>query len=148
MFVVSYVMVVAFHPSLSLDRILIHRSYYHTQKELTSVNYLTREQLQFKLLDLIKQLHDIALHVSKRECKNSMAQMFCNEIAFIKKTLLSRFKKKIGSQFKELNNFQKMSYKQKNPIDYQNGHQPHLLIPSTQTINQEKTKNPKMRSNF
>ena len=26
--------------------------------------------------------------------------------------------------------------------------QPHLLIPSTQTINQEKTKNPEMRSNF
>ena len=27
-------------------------------------------------------------------------------------------------------------------------HQPHLLIPSAQTINQEKTKNPEMRSNF
>ena len=27
-------------------------------------------------------------------------------------------------------------------------HQPHLLIPSAQTMNQEKTKNPEMRSNF
>ena len=27
-------------------------------------------------------------------------------------------------------------------------HQPHLLIPSAQTINHEKTKNPEMRSNF
>ena len=27
-------------------------------------------------------------------------------------------------------------------------HQPHLLIPSAQTINQEKTNNPEMRSNF
>ena len=27
-------------------------------------------------------------------------------------------------------------------------HQPHLLIPSAQTINQEKTKNPEMRSSF
>ena len=27
-------------------------------------------------------------------------------------------------------------------------HQPRLLIPSTQTINKEKTKNPEMRSNF
>ena len=27
-------------------------------------------------------------------------------------------------------------------------HQPHLMIPSAQTINQEKTKNPEMRSNF
>ena len=27
-------------------------------------------------------------------------------------------------------------------------HQPHLLIPSAQTINQERTKNPEMRSNF
>ena len=27
-------------------------------------------------------------------------------------------------------------------------HQPHLLIPSTQNINQKKTKNPELRSNF
>ena len=27
-------------------------------------------------------------------------------------------------------------------------HQPHLLIPSAQTINQDKTKNPEIRSNF
>ena len=66
MFVMSYVMIVAFHPHFNFERILIQRSVSHTKEELTSVNYLTREQFDFKPPELIKQLHDQALHVFKK----------------------------------------------------------------------------------
>ena len=39
MFVVSYVMIVAFHPNLNLDRIIIQRSYAHSLEQLTTLRY-------------------------------------------------------------------------------------------------------------
>ena len=41
MFVVSYVMIVAFHPELKLDRIIIQRSFAHSIEQLTSLDYFT-----------------------------------------------------------------------------------------------------------
>ena len=55
MFVMSYVMIVAFHPRFSFERILIQKSVSHTKEELTSVIYLMREQFDFKTPELIKQ---------------------------------------------------------------------------------------------
>ena len=113
-------MVIAFHPALSLDKILIQRSYCHSQNELTSIKYLSREQLQFKPTDLIKQLYDTALLVSKRIYKNALAQCFALKLPLLKKTLLSWFNRKFTSQFKELNSVRKIKYTQENPINYQN----------------------------
>ena len=45
MFVVSYVMIVAFHPTLKLERVIIYRSFAHTLDQLSNINYLTREQI-------------------------------------------------------------------------------------------------------
>ena len=42
MFVISYVMIVAFHPELKLDRIIIQRSFAHSIEQLTSLHYFTR----------------------------------------------------------------------------------------------------------
>ena len=119
MFVMSYVMIVAFHPHFKdLERILIQRSFSHTKEELTCVNYLTREQFEFKPPELIKQLYDQALHVSKRTCKNSLAQMFGIELAFAKKTLLSWFNKKITPQFKQLQQADILKFKKEHPLSY------------------------------
>ena len=41
-FVVSYVMIVAFHPELKLDCIIIQRSFAHSIEQLTSLDYFTR----------------------------------------------------------------------------------------------------------
>ena len=41
MFVVSYIMVVAFHPKLNLDRIIIQRGFAHSLEQLTTLDYLT-----------------------------------------------------------------------------------------------------------
>ena len=116
MFVVSYVLIVAFHPELNLNRIIIQRSYLHSLEELTTTNYLNDDQMKFIDLQILNQLKDVTINVSKRRCKNTMGQMFCIESAFVKKDLLAWFNKKIKSQNLKINAFSKMIYEQKNPI--------------------------------
>ena len=45
MFVVSYVMIVALHPALNLERVIIYRSFAHTLDQLSNTDYLSREQI-------------------------------------------------------------------------------------------------------
>ena len=46
MLVLSYVLIVAFHSALNLNRIIMQRSYAHSLKELTTLNYLTEDQMK------------------------------------------------------------------------------------------------------
>ena len=85
MFVVSYVMIIAFQPALKLERIIVYRSFAHSLEQLTSLDYLTREQINFIETYLIKILKDIAFEVSKRKIKNSFGQMLSIESALVKK---------------------------------------------------------------
>ena len=116
MFVMSYVIIVAFHPQFIFERVLVQRSVCHSKEELTSVNYLTREQFAFKTPELIKQLYDQALHVSKRTTKNALGVMFGIELAFVKKTLLAWFNKKVSAPFKRLEQAVIKKYEQENPF--------------------------------
>ena len=43
LFVVSYVMIVAFHPELKLDRIIIDRSFANSLEQLATLDYFSRE---------------------------------------------------------------------------------------------------------
>ena len=47
MFVVSYVMVVAFNPEWNLEHIIIQRSFVHSINQLSILNYFTREKKHF-----------------------------------------------------------------------------------------------------
>ena len=93
----SYVLIISFHFALNLNRIIIQKSYTHSLMELTTLNYLTEDQMKFIDLQILNQLKDIAIDVSKRKCKNTMGQMFCIEAAFVKKALLAWFDEKIKS---------------------------------------------------
>ena len=42
-------MIVAFHPKLNLDRIIIQREYAHSLEQLSTLNYFTRERLSFPM---------------------------------------------------------------------------------------------------
>ena len=110
MFVVSYVMIVAFHPKLNLDRIIIQRSFAHSLEQLATLVYFTREQLFDVDSSLIKMLKDMAFEVAKRKCKNSVGKMFSIESALIKKTLLKRFNQKIRRGFNKINPIAKLRY--------------------------------------
>ena len=68
---------------------MIQRSYAHSIDQLTSLNYFSDDQMKFNNLEIIRQLKDIAIDVSKRKCKNMMDQMFCIKTALVKKTLLA-----------------------------------------------------------
>ena len=102
MFVMSYVIIVAFHPHFNFDRIIVQRSICHPKEEMTSVKYLSRKQFEFRHLELIKQLYDQAIRVLKKISDNELAIMFNIELAFLKKTLLKWFNKKVAPPFKRL----------------------------------------------
>ena len=48
MFAVSYVIVFTFHPELVIGKVIIESSVGHSEYNLTSLNYLTVDQLNFK----------------------------------------------------------------------------------------------------
>ena len=112
MFVVSYVMIVAFHPDLKIDKIIIQRSYAHAIEQLTSLDYFSQDQIKCISKELARQLKDIVFNVSKRKCKTTMGQMFCVEWALVKKTLLQWFNRKFKSQYLQISPFDKNGKKQ------------------------------------
>ena len=61
------------------------------------IDYLADDQMAFVDIKVVKQLKDVAEHVSKRNCKKSLAQMFSVELFLIKQTLLAWFNRKIKS---------------------------------------------------
>ena len=109
----SYVIVVAFHPHFNFDRITVQRSMCHSKDEMLSFNYLSREQFEFKPPELAKQLYDQGLHVLKKTSQNALAVMFGIELAFVKKTLLAWFNKKVAAPFKRLDEKKLPSMKKK-----------------------------------
>ena len=115
MFVVSYVMIVAFHPELKLDRIIIQRSFAHSIEQLTNLDYFTREQITYIDPSLLK---DMAFQVAKRRCKNSIGKIFSIESALVKMTFLRWFNQKFKRQFDKINPIQKLRYESKNPINW------------------------------
>ena len=62
-FVVSYVIILAFHPKLNIDRVFVQHSVGHSLEKLTSLNYLKNDQIAFIDISLIKQLTDAAINV-------------------------------------------------------------------------------------
>ena len=109
MFVVSYVMIVAFHPALHFERVIIYRSFAHTLDQLSNIDYLTQEQIGFIDNYLIHMLKDCANEVSKRQCKNSLGQMFSVESALVKNTLLKWFNTKFKQTFTKTKPITKMN---------------------------------------
>ena len=75
MFVVSYVMIVAFHPELKLNRIIVERSFAHSFQKST-IDYFTNDQMNFVDVKVIKQLKDAAENVCYRKDKNAVAHIF------------------------------------------------------------------------
>ena len=59
----------AFHPELESNRVIIERSFGHSCERLTSLSYLTREQLKFKDNKTLLQLRDCALAVPEIKTK-------------------------------------------------------------------------------
>ena len=72
-------MIVAFRSALNLNRMIF-----------------TEDRMKFIDSQILNQLKDIAVDVSKRKCKNTMGQMFCIEAVFVKKHYLLGLIKKLN----------------------------------------------------
>ena len=66
MFVVSYVIILAFHQKLNIDRVIFQHSLGHSLEKLTSLDYLKNDQMAFVDINLIKQLKVAATDVIKK----------------------------------------------------------------------------------
>ena len=100
MYVVSYWMVVAFHPDLKIPRLMIFRSYDQNQNVLTSLSQF--QTLEFNFFEdpenfnktTLKQLEAAAFSVQNREKNTALAEMFSIELKFTVDCLKSWFSKK------------------------------------------------------
>ena len=122
MFVVSYVIILAFHPKLKMNRVTIQHNFGHSLEQLTMMNYLTNEQMPFVYINLIKQLKDCALEVSPKKCKNALAQMLCVKLCLVKQIRIKKINncsnKKIKLQHLEIDLSQKSRYEKDHPIHW------------------------------
>ena len=67
MFAVSYIIIFTFHPELEIDKVIIECSFGHSEYTLTSFNYLTADQLNFKNNKTLLQLRDCTLNVAQKK---------------------------------------------------------------------------------
>ena len=118
MFVVSYVIIVSFHPDLKMKKIICERSYGYNLKKLNTIDYLSEDQIKFCQPTTLKQLRDVVHLVSLRKCKKTMAQMRTIEMFLLKETLGAWFSKKIKSNNLSIKPLDKIQYEQKNPVDW------------------------------
>ena len=117
--VVSYVIILAFHPKFKLPRIIIERSFANSLEKLCQIDYLTSEQLKYKDIVTLKQLRDCALTVHKKNNLLAVSEMFCTEIKFATDCVLTWFYNKYKDL--ELNAQNKNKFEKENPIDWENG---------------------------
>ena len=117
--VVSYVIILAFHPKLQLPRIIIERSFGHSLEKLCQMDYLTSEQLHYGDLITLKQLRDCALAVDKKTNVLAISEMFCTEIKFATNCVLKWYQNKYKNL--ELSIESKNEFERENPIDWENG---------------------------
>ena len=95
MFAVSYSLIFAWHPKLSLPRQAVVRGYNHSLDELSDVTYLTSEQLAMRNQTTLRQLKDAVLDVHSRKRKNAIVEMFNIELKFACDILMLWFKNKL-----------------------------------------------------
>ena len=88
MYVVSYCIVVAFHPDLNLPRLFIYLSYDQTINQITSLEHFDIVQQNFfedkQIFNskTLSQLKDATLSVINRENATALTEMFNTELKF------------------------------------------------------------------
>ena len=85
MFVLSYVIILAFHPKLKIERVIIQQSFGRSLVRLTTNDPLINDEMLFVDVKFIKQFKDSAVEVSRKKCKNAIAQIFSIELYLAKK---------------------------------------------------------------
>ena len=120
MYVVSYCMVVAFHPDLNLPHLFIYHVYDQTKEKLESMFHFSVIQKDFFHfpenfnLKTLKQLQDSILTICNRTRETALTEMFNIELKFTIDCLRKWFEK---NKVLELDEKTKDDYRQKNKPD-------------------------------
>ena len=120
MYVVSYCMVVAFHPELKIPRLVIFRSYDQNPNALISLMHFQALQYDFSSDTenynkiTLKHLEDATFSVQNREKNTTLAEMFSIELKFPIDCLKFWFQK--NHKILELEIDFKTEFKQNNPL--------------------------------
>ena len=86
MYVVSYCIIIAFHPDLNLPRLYIYQSYDQSDDDLTSLHHFEVVQRIFFYfrencnLKTLKQLQNTTLAVKNKKDNSALAEMFSIKI--------------------------------------------------------------------
>ena len=102
-----------------MKRIIIELSFGHSLQKLTTIDYLTTEQLKYKDTETLKQLRDCAFSVAGKKNKIAISEMFSTELKFATDCLLNWFNSKFKNENLQLSNDRKRDYEIKNPINWQ-----------------------------
>ena len=94
MFVVSYTLIFAFHLKFNSNHVVVQRSSGHLLLKLVTIDYLTKDQLEFVDKDLVQQLKDCVISVSETKCKTAVAQIFAVKLKFALNCLLKWLNRK------------------------------------------------------
>ena len=121
MSVVSYCMVIVFHPELDIPRICVFRSYDQSADQLTSLSHFETLQYNF-FADTshynrvnLKQLEDAAFSVQHRDRDTALAEMFSVELKFTVDCLKFWFDKGHKINNLEVKLEDKLGFTQKHP---------------------------------
>ena len=121
MSVVSYCMVIVFHPELDIPRICVFRSYDQSADQLTSLSHFETLQYNF-FADTshynrvnLKQLEDAAFSVQHRDRDTALAEMFSVELKFTVDCLIFWFDKGHNINSLEVKLEDKLGFTQKHP---------------------------------
>ena len=115
MFVVSYCQIYSFHLSLTLEKIVIFRSFQQSPEE-TDLNHFKQEHVSFFKRITFCQLKDAATALLAREKSTSLAELFSVELKFTIDTLNSCFSNTIKAKFLDLDDIKKQVFIKENPF--------------------------------
>ena len=116
---VSYVIIFAFHPDLEMKRIITERGFGHSIEKLTTIDYLTAEQLKYKDTTTLTQLRDCAISVANKKNKIAISEMFSTELKFASDCLINWFNSKYKNENLQLSNNKRRNYEIENQINWE-----------------------------
>ena len=99
MYVVSYCMIIPFHPDLNLPRLYIYRSHDQSEEDLTSLHHFDAVQRNFFNfrenfnMTNLKQLQNATLSVKNKKDNSALTEMFNIELKFTVDCLKFWFKR-------------------------------------------------------
>ena len=111
------------HPHLIIRKIAVERTYVYSINQLTTIDYLSEDQMKYIVIKLVKQLNNIAQEVGKKKkkkkSKNGLGQMFSDTAIVKKKPLIQWFHAKIKSQNLEIDLRIKNQFERENAINWE-----------------------------